>query len=61
MLKAVSDARAPESFSRASQYRARKSEASTPTPYGTVDKELKLEIDGVEDTIALPRPFAFLW
>ena len=41
LLKAVSASGLPKNFSTASQYRARKSEASTPSPYGAVVKELK--------------------
>ena len=59
LLKSVEEDGMSETFSRTTQYRARKNVCATPTPHGTLLDYKKLTlIDGEEWEIAIANPFA---
>jgi hypothetical protein len=61
ILADVKSGGAPDSFSRASQYRARKDLCHTETPYGKLVTQRTLEVTrGKPITVAFLNPFAFI-
>ena len=61
LLASVKEDGLPDTYSRKSQYEARKHLCRTQTPYGKLVEELPLEFDGKPHSMPFQNPLAFLW